>query len=251
MSALLSPQLLSGPALPEPLAVFRKAERVVNQSDLHFIAAYGLTAWAIESNVEWSDSLLPWDNSLPIAVRAAIASDVAGGLSVKWDYLLPFRHQGRIVLVAILPADPGEHIITVPVQGQPQIIEQPRPRGQAYRDPPIPFPVLGVVSEKTRAAHVSLANRILQGDRQNLDASLSQIMNEMILAGSLTPSEFFYYAQFMRAFITGSWTSIQEFFGLAELEEIIRQHRLSRRVAQEAAHAHLIEGKRLTISPAG
>lgn len=245
-----TPRPLSGPVLPEPLALFRKAERGVNQSDLHFITAYGLTAWAFESQVEWSDALLPWDNSLPIAVRAAIASDVASGLSVKWDYLLPFRHQGRIILVAILPADPGEHVIAVPApppQRQPLVIEQSRP---IYRDPPIPFPVLGVVPEKTRTAHVSLVNRILQGDRQNLDAALTQIMSEMILAGSLTPSEFFYYAQFMRAFISGSWVSIQEFFGLAELEEIIRQHRLSRRVAQEAAHAHLVEGKRLTVSPA-
>lgn len=246
-----TPRPLSGPALPEPLALFRKAERAVNQSDLHFITAHGLTAWAFESQVEWSDALLPWDNSLPIAVRAAIASDVASGLSVKWDYLLPFRHQGRIVLVAILPSDPGEHAIIVPApQRQVQVVEQPQPRRQVYRDPPIPFPVLGVIPEKTRVAHVSLVNRILQGDRQNLDAALTQIMSEMILAGSLTPSEFFYYAQFMRAFISGSWVSIQEFFGLTELEEIIRQHQLSRRVAQEAAHAHLVEGKRLAVASA-
>lgn len=238
-------------ALPESLALFRKDERAINQSDLHFITAHGLTAWAFESRVEWSDAALLWDNSLPITVRAAIASDAASGLSIKWDYLLPFRHQGRIILVAILPADPGEHIIAVPApqpQRQPKVIEQPR--RQIYRDPPVPFPVLGVVPEKTRAAHVSLVNRILQGDRQNLDAVLTRIMTEMILAGVLTPSEFFYYTQFMRAFISGSWTSIQEFFGLAELEEIIRQHHLSRRVAQEAAHAHLVEGKRLAVSPA-
>ncbi|GAB4446056.1 MAG: hypothetical protein Kow0031_28650 [Anaerolineae bacterium] len=212
-------------------------------ADIEIITSVGPLTWAQRKGaVQWQDQPIDWE-ALPGIIRSNIVTDVAEAAQLPLQYMVPFRHLGRVVTFALLPAD-RQPIRVDDATARPA----PRATPVIYRDPPVPFLTLGLSSPETQAAHGRLVRTVLQ-DLPNAGSAISTevvvgLLQAIARTGTATVSEILYFLTQLRALVSGSWRHLPENQGLLAVEHLVRQAvNPSPVLAQQVAHAHLVEGR--------
>jgi hypothetical protein len=210
--------------------------------DVEIIAQVGVTTWALRKEpAQMEDQPLNW-TMLPGLLRNNILTDVIETVGQELHYAVPFRHVGRVLTFALLPAD-REPIQVVTETARPAV-EPPPP--VTYRDPPVPFLTLGLASRQVLAQHGLLVRQVLNrtGAAQLAPAALREMLLEIARTGEATGSEVFYYLTQLRALVSGAWRHLPENHGLLAVEHLVRQSAGGSPLQpQLLAQAHLVEGR--------
>lgn len=216
-------------------------------ADIGIITSVGPLTWAQRKGaVQWADQPINWA-ALPGIIRSNIITDVAEAAQRPLQYLVPFRHLGRVVTVAMLPADP-DPLEPIRVNVTRARTEPAARRQLILRDPPVPFLTLGLTSPDIQAAHGRLVRRIL-ADLPNAgsavtEETLVELLQAIARTGAATVSEILYYLTQLRALVSGAWQHLPENYGLLAVEHLVRQATNSTALLpQQLAHAHLVEGR--------
>jgi len=239
-------QLFKTPAAQSqhPTILYIKGN-IFTPQDVEAIENQGSTTWAMRKEItQWADVPLAW-NTLPSILRSTILADAIEPLGIPLRYAIPFRHVGRVLTFAVLPAD-REPIRVQRSDPAAKLVATPtRP---IFRDPPIPFLTLGLANPEALSLHAHLIRRILQqpegGDSQIAPACLTEILMGIARTGEATCSEAFYYLTQLRMLVSGAWRQVRENQGMVAVEYLIRQSPDSNPLqAQLLAEAHLLEGR--------
>ncbi len=237
-----------------PIAGFLTgSDKVFQADDLAIIEADGLAGWVVQQEeLIWEDETLEWD-VLPVLLRALIITETIEALEMPVRYAVPFRHLGRVITFAVLPAKIRP--LQVRLRPRPGVEEGRRPllaSGQTQQqiDPPVPFLTMGLASPMLMAIHARTVRKFLRSAEGagSFYQNLRQIMIGLAKEEKITKSEAFYYLLSMRALASRSWQQLREYFGLMTLEYVVEQA-VSQHPgqAQMLAYAHLVEGARLEV----
>jgi len=232
-------------AQSQPPAFLYMKGNIFTSQDVEAIEHQGSTTWAMRKEIaQWADVPLAWNN-LPSLLRSTILADAIEPLGVPLRYAIPFRHVGRVLTFAVLPAD------REPIRVQrsdPAAKLVATPQRPIFRDPPIPFLTLGLANRETLLLHARLVRQILQqpeeGDSQIAPTYLTDILLGIARTGETTCSEAFYYLTQLRMLVSGAWRQVRENQGMLAVEYLIRQSSDSNPLqAQLLAEAHLLDGR--------
>ncbi len=214
------------------------ADTIFTAQDVEIIGQIGATTWAIRKEItQWADQPLAW-NTLPNLLRSTILTDVVETLNIPIRYAVPFRHVGRVLTIAILPAE------REPIRVGPA--SRPPPKQIILRDPPVPFLTLGLASRSLQEQHARLVRQVLHGEysRQIRPSHLATLLLDIARTGEATCSEVFYYLTQLRALVSGAWRQVRENYGVIAVEYLARQSNSNHPLQpQLLAEAHLVEGR--------
>jgi hypothetical protein len=207
--------------------------------DVELITQVGVTLWALrKAPAQMEDRPLDWP-ALPNLLRHNILTNVIEAVGQELHYVVSFRHVGRVLTFALLPAE-REPIKVIPATGK-----APAPAA-IYRDPPVPFLTLGLADASVQDRHGRLVRQVLnQPETAQINpAVLLEILQAMARTGEATASEVFYYLTQLRALVSGAWRYLAENYGLLAVEYLVR-HAASDHPLQPQllAQAHLVEGR--------
>ncbi len=222
--------------------LFRVDGNIFTVPDVEAIERLGVTVWAVRQGiVHWDDMPLNW-KALPGLLRSTILADAIETLGLPVRYAIPFRHLGRVLTVAVLPAT-REPIV---VQRSTREPVADRPEQVIFRDPPVPFLTLGLAPRQVLELHAQIIRQILQENDSTriAPAHLTTILLDIARTGEATCSEVFYYLTQLRALVSGAWRQVRENYGLMSVEYLARQSTSDNPIqAQLLAEAHLLDGR--------
>ncbi|MCL4296122.1 MAG: hypothetical protein KJ077_10360 [Anaerolineae bacterium] len=232
------------------------------REDIGVIDSLGLDGWALRlPEASWRDALLPLDR-LPPAVRSYLVNRAIAHLKIPVRYAMPIRYLGRVLIYVILPAPERvvDGAVTIRVirppapQPTPQLTpqsasgsRQPAPP-RVKRDPPVPWPVLGLLDRSGIERHAQMVRDFLGGgNAATVERALPAILENFAAVGQATRSEVFYYANMLDALKTGAWMQNPDYWNLLVIEEVLARSEtpFNPVLAQQLVQAHLIEGKPL------
>lgn len=191
-------------AMQAYLSEFEVESAPFSHSDVQVITHRGLVSWAMEqgNDIQWTDELFDW-RRYPLLFRQSMVNDLATWLDSEFQYLVPFRRLGRVILVAVLPT-PVEQINVSRTR------PEPRPRPMVF-DPPIPFPALGLNNRRINGHYINaLKKLVLDSDRNPIIQRMPMLAEAWAEIGA-TRAEMFYLFSNIQALISGAWKQIAEF----------------------------------------
>lgn len=231
-------------------------------NDIHAINQLGLDGWAVAlPESSWRDAPVPLDR-IPATLRSHLTTRAIAHLKINVRYATPVRHLGRVLIYVILPAPDrqaeGSILVRVvrpqpalpaaqPISHQNQGSQAPqrevvRPR----RDPPVPWPVLGLLDARGMERHAQVIRDFLGGgNAATIDRAMPELLDHFVRAGQATRSEVFYFFNAMDALKTGAWMQNPDYYNLLLIEEILSRSSTSFNPlqAQQLVQAHMIEGR--------
>lgn len=228
-------------------------------ADIRAINQLGLDGWAVglpESS--WRDAIIPLDR-MPATLRSHLTTRAIAHLKINVRYATPVRHLGRVLVYVILPAPDREpagsirvKVVRPQVQALPAVLPATAQQGQQQevvrprRDPPVPWPVLGLLDARGMDRHAQVARDFLGGGNvSTVDRALPELMEHFARVGQATRSEVFYYLNGMDALKTGAWMQNPDYYNLLLIEEILSRSAtvFNPLQAQQLVQAHMIEGR--------